>query len=136
MLQNTYIYPCVFIYKESGGIGIYFPDLDGCTSYGENEQDAYHNAKEALSLHLYGMEQDNDDIPGPSSIRSVAVEGDNQSVVLIEVYMPTFRAMQDNKFVRKTLTVPNWLNCEAERAGVNFSQILQTALKNHLGIGA
>ena len=133
MFKDTYIFPCVFIYKESGGIGIYFPDLDGCVSSGESEQEACHNAKEALSLHLYGMEQDNEEIPNPSSIRDLELEND-ESPVLVEVYMPSFRAKQDNKFVKKTLTIPNWLNVEAERAGVNFSQILQTSLKEHLGI--
>jgi len=132
-LPDTYIFPCVFIYKESGGISIYFPDLDGCISSGENETEACRNAKEALSLHLYGMEQDNDDIPQPSSIRDIVLD-DNESIILVEVFMPPFRAKQDNKFVKKTLTIPHWLNIEAERAGVNFSQILQTTLKKHLGI--
>ena len=131
MLKDTYIFPCVFIYKKSGGIGLYFPDLDGCVSSGENEYDACSNAKEALCLHLYGMEQDNDEIPAPSSVRNIAVD-DNETVVLIEVFMPSFRAKQDNKFVKKTLTIPQWLNIEAERAGFNFSQILQTSLKEEL----
>ena len=133
MLKDTYIFPCVFIYKESGGIGIYFPDLDGCVSSGENELEACHNAKEALSLHLYGMEQDNEVIPKPSSIRDITFEID-ESPVFIEVYMPPFRAKQNNKFVKKTLTIPHWLNVEAERVGVNFSQILQAGIKEHLGI--
>ena len=133
MKKDTYIYPCIFIYKKSGGIGINFPDLDGCISFGEDEQNAFHNAKEAMSLHLYGMEQDNDDIPAPSSIKDIEVEP-HESIVLIDVYMPIFRAKQDNKFVKKTLTIPKWLNIEAERAGVNFSQILQTSLKDRLQI--
>ena len=98
MFKDTYIFPCVFIYKQSGGIGIYFPDLDGCVSSGENEQEACCNAKEALSLHLYGMEQDNDEIPKPSSIRDINLEAD-ESPVLLEVYMPPFRAKQNSKFV-------------------------------------
>jgi len=133
MRKDTYIYPCVLIYKESGGIGINFPDLDGCVSYGEDEQQACKNAKEALSLHLYGMEQDNDEIPEPSSVRDIEIE-QNESIMLVEVYMLAFRAKQDSKFIKKTLTIPHWLNIEAERAGVNFSQILQTSLKAHLGI--
>ena len=134
MLKDSYIFPCVFIYKkESEGIAIYFPDLDGCTSFGKDEKEAFFNAKEALSLHLYGMEQDNDEIPEPSSIKAIHLE-DNHTTTLLEVYMPTFRAKQNEKFVKKTLTLPNWLNIEAERVGVNFSQLLQTSLKEHLGI--
>jgi len=131
MLKDTYIFPCVFIYKENGGIGIYFPDLDGCTSFGEDEQTACYNAKEALSLHLYGMEQDKDDIPEPSSIRNIITDS-NKSVVLIEVFMPPFRAKQENKYVKKTLTIPSWLNIRAETAKINFSQTLQKALKEEL----
>ena len=133
MLKDTYIFPCVFIYKESGGIGIYFPDLDGCTSFGEDEQMACYNAKEALSLHLYGMEQDEDDIPEPSSIRNIVTDN-NKSIVLVEVFMPPFRAKQENKFVKKTLTIPSWLNIRAETAKINFSQTLQKALKEELKI--
>ncbi|MCL2171653.1 MAG: type II toxin-antitoxin system HicB family antitoxin [Defluviitaleaceae bacterium] len=133
MQKDTYIYPCIFIYKESGGIGINFPDLDGLVSFGEDEQRACHNAKEALSLHLYGMEQDNDEIPAPSSIRDIELES-HESIVMIEVFMPAFRAKQNNKFIKKTLTIPHWLNIEAEKAGVNFSQVLQSSLKDRLGI--
>ena len=133
MLKDTYIFPCVFIYKESGGIAIYFPDLDGCTSFGEDEQTACQNAKEALSLHLYGMEQDGDEIPAPSNIKDIATES-NQSILLVEVFMPVFRAKQDNKFVKKTLTIPHYLNIEAERAGINFSQLLQNSIKEQLGV--
>jgi len=132
LLKDTYIYPCVFIY-EANGISIYFPDLDGCVSHGEDEQQACANAKEALSLHLYGMEQDGDEIPAPSGIADVLLD-EGEKLLFVDVFMPSFRARQDNKFVNKTLTLPRWLNIEAERAGVNFSQLLQASLKEHLGI--
>ena len=130
MKSDTYIFPCIFIYNDTG-ISIYFPDLDGCVSHGDNEKSAYYNAKEALSLHIFGMEQDGDEIPTPSELRAIQLL-DNQQAVLIEVFMPPFRAKQANKFVKKTLTIPEWLNLEAERAGVNFSQVLQTGLKDYL----
>ena len=130
--MDNYIFPCVFIYKEDG-ISIFFPDLDGCVSFGENEQKAFYNAKEALTLHLYGMEQDNDPIPEPTMIKDVSLD-DNEQAVFIEAFMPAFRAKQANKFVKKTLTIPEWLNIVAEKNGVNFSQLLQGALKQHLKI--
>jgi len=134
MQKDIYMFPCVFIYKEGdAGVSVYFPDLDGCVSFGENEERAYTNAKEALSLHLYGMEQDNEEIPVASKIAEVELES-NHRATLLEVYMPTFRAKQDEKFIKKTLTLPNWLNIEAERAGVNFSQLLQNSLKELLGL--
>ena len=132
MQKDTYIFPCVFIYKDEG-ISIYFPDLDGCISYGEDEKDALLSAKEALSLHLYGMEQDNDVIPEPRQLRVLKIDTDEKAV-LIEVFMPAYRAKKANKYVKKTLTIPQWLNIEAERQGVNFSQILQNGLKEYLHI--
>ena len=131
MKKDIYIFPCVFIYET--GISVYFPDLDGCVSYGQDEKDAFDNANEALSLHLFGMEQDGDDIPEPSQLRNIQLQN-NQKAVLIEVFMPPFRAKQANKCVKKTLTIPEWLNIEAERAGVNFSQALQNGLKEYLHI--
>ena len=132
MQKDSYIFPCVFIYKDAG-ISTYFPDLDGCISGGENEREAFKNAKDVLSLHLFGMEQDGDDIPEPSDFRSLKLK-ENYTAALIEVFMPPFRAKQANKYIKKTLTIPAWLNIEAEHAGVNFSQILQNGLKEYLHI--
>ncbi|MCL2081299.1 MAG: type II toxin-antitoxin system HicB family antitoxin [Oscillospiraceae bacterium] len=132
MKKDTYIFPCIFKYRGAG-ISIYFPDLDGCVSHGDSEREAFESAKEALSLHLYGMEQDDDNIPEPSELRNLELR-ENQKAVLVEVFMPPFRARQANKYVKKTLTIPEWLNIEAERAGVNFSQVLQNGLKDYLHI--
>ena len=134
MDKDQYIYPCVFIYEDDG-ISVYFPDIDGCVSYGIDEQQAFHNAKEALTLHLYGMEQDSNPIPPPSRIKDIILD-ENEQAILLEVSMPAFRAKQANKFVKKTLTIPEWLNIVAENNDVNFSQLLQSALKQHLQIKA
>jgi len=130
--MDTYIFPCVFTYREDK-IAIYFPDLDGVISSGENEQDAFRNAHEALLLHLFGMEEDGDHIPEPSTVKGLQLE-ENQCAVLIEVYMPPFRLQQENKYVKKTLTIPEWLNILGEKNNVNFSQLLQKALKQHLNM--
>jgi predicted RNase H-like HicB family nuclease len=129
--MDNYVFPCVFIYEE--GISIYFPDLDGCVSFGEDEINAFYNAREALTLHLYGMEQDHESIPTPSLAKSIELD-ENEQVVLIEAHMPAIRAKQANKFVKKTLTIPEWLNIVAEREGINFSQTLQIALKEQLHV--
>ena len=134
MNKDQYIYPCVFMYEDEG-ISVYYPDLDGCVTFGNDEQQAFHNAKEALTLHLYGMEQDGDPIPPPSRIKDITLN-ENEQAILLEVSMPAFRAKQANKLVKKTLTIPEWLNIVAENSGVNFSQLLQSALKQHLQIKA
>ena len=133
MFRDFYIFPCVFAHKENGDIGVYFPDLDGCTTFGKDEYEAYNNAKAALCLHIYGMEEDNCEIPVPSKTKDLMYDSDH-SVILVEVFMPPYRARQKNKYIKKTLTIPYWLNLEAEKAGVNFSQFLQNSLKDFLHI--
>ncbi len=132
MKKDTYIYPAVFDYADDG-ISIEFPDLPGCLPFADNTDDAVKNAKEALLLHLYGMEEDNEDIPEPSSVRSIRTKK-GQSIILIDVFMPPFRERMHTKFVKKTLSIPSWLNAEAEHSGINFSALLQKALKNELHI--
>jgi predicted RNase H-like HicB family nuclease len=126
-IMNNYIFPGVFIYNDNG-VSVYFPDLDGCLSSGENEIQAFFNAKEALTSHLYSMEQKHASIPKPSKIKDFKLTKDEQAVY-IEAFMPAFRAKQSKKFVKKTLTIPEWLNILAEKEGINFSQVLQAALK-------
>lgn len=132
MKKDTYIYPAVFDYADDG-ISIEFPDLPGCLPCADNTDDAVKNAKEALLLHLYGMEEDNEDIPEPSSVRSIKTKK-GQLIILIDVFMPPFRERMHTKFVKKTLSIPSWLNAEAEHSGINFSALLQKALKNELHI--
>ena len=129
---NYYRYIAVFAYYEEG-ISITFPDLPGCVSFGENEEDAMKHAKEALMLHIWGIEQDHDEIPAPSSLRAIEPKQDEMPT-MIEVFMPPFRDKQNSKFVKKTLSIPNWLNAEAESKGVNFSKVLQNALMEYLGV--
>lgn len=131
-MKDHYIYPAIFSF-DADGISVEFPDLPGCLTCGDNEEEALSMAKDALKLHLYGLEEDNDDIPQPSSLSKLELE-QNQIPILIEVWMPPFRDEMSNKAIKKTLTIPKWLNDLAEREKVNFSQILQGALKNYLGI--
>ncbi len=82
-------------------------------------------------LHLWGMEQDNEPIPEPSALRSVEISKD-EIPTIIEVFMPPFREKQNSRFVKKTLSIPYWLNLEAEHKGINFSKLLQNAIKQEL----
>ena len=131
MQKNFYAYPA-FFYYDADGISVEFPDLPGCLPCAETQEKAFHNAKEALGLHLFGMEQDGDDIPEPTPVKDLAPD-DGAVVAMVEVFMPPVRDRINNRVVKKTLTIPAWLNREAEAAGVNFSQILQDGLKNYLG---
>ena len=90
-------------------------------------------AKECLELHLYGMEEDKDEIPNASHIINIE-HNKNQAIVLIKANMRATRDEMNNKAVKKTLTIPKWLNDEAMNKKINFSAILKEALKDELGI--
>lgn len=130
-MKDTYVYPAVFDYEEDG-IAISFIDLPGCLSCASNDEEALHNAKEALGLYLYGLEVDGESIPAPTTLKDVAC-GERQKAVLVEVFMPVVRQAASIASVKKTLTIPAWLDALAEQHHVNFSQVLQQALKDLLG---
>ena len=134
MFPDIYRYPAIFSYEEDG-VHIVFPDLPGCITFGKDEGDAVRAAREGLTLHLYGMEQDEEEIPRPSSMRVLAEQEElqkNEVFLLVEAFMPAFREKQSKRFVKKTLSVPYWMNAEAERIGLNFSQTLQNAILQKL----
>ncbi|MBY7008957.1 type II toxin-antitoxin system HicB family antitoxin [Clostridium botulinum] len=130
--KDMYVFPAIFTY-DNDGISIGFPDLPGCLSCADTTDEAIKMAKEALALHLYGMEEDNESIPKDTPINNLTLL-ENQIPMLIEVYMPLYRTAIENQSIKKTLTIPQWLNKLAEKNEINFSQILQAALKEQLGI--
>jgi predicted RNase H-like HicB family nuclease len=132
LLKDKYIYPAIFTYSYDG-ISIEFPDLPGCLPSADSTEEAINNAKEAMALHLFTSEQDHETIQEPTSIEKIHIEP-GQTVVLIEVWMPIYRNAIENNSIKKTLTLPKWLNDAAEENQINFSQLLQDALKKTLGI--
>ncbi|MEY9980087.1 type II toxin-antitoxin system HicB family antitoxin [Lysinibacillus sp. RC79] len=130
MKENRYIYPAIFSY-DPDGISVEFPDLPGCFTSGDTQEEALEMAKEAMALHLFGLEEDNDVIPVASSLKVVKTQA-NQATVLVDVWMPPFRQEMNNQSVKKTLTIPHWLEKKASEYNVNYSHLLQEALKKHL----
>lgn len=128
-----YAFTGVFNPEENGAFSVYFPDLKGCNTCGDNMPDAINMAGDALCLWLYDMEQNNADIPKATPPKKIKTDGEEFTTV-IAVDTETYRRFYENKSVKKTLTIPMWLNEEAERANVNFSQILQKALKDQLNL--
>lgn len=134
-MDDNCIYPAIFeADSQEGGYTITFPDLPGCITEGDSLTEAMKNAREALELHLYGLEVDGEILPEPTLPHKVKLENDNQFINLITAYMKLFRAEMANKTVKKTVTMPKWLNELAEKEKVNFSRILQKGLKERLGI--
>jgi len=115
------------------GYSVYFPDLPGCITVGEDIETAVKMAKEALGLHLWGLEKDNETIPIPNNPPFADVESD-AFIMPIEIFPDVVKNAIENKAVKKTLTIPYWLNQIAEEQGVNFSQVLQNGLKEHLNM--
>lgn len=128
---NEYTYMAVFT-KEEDGYSVRFPQLDGCFTQGDSFAETLKMAQEAMSLHLYGMEQDGDAIP-EATLDGISVEA-GEMLVPVTAWMTPFREAQENRAVKKTLTIPAWLNDAAEKRKVNYSQVLQNALKDYLGI--
>ncbi|HZK18046.1 MAG TPA: type II toxin-antitoxin system HicB family antitoxin [Clostridia bacterium] len=131
-MKSLYTFPAIFEYADDG-ISIEFPDLPGCLSCADTTEEALINAEEALGLFLYGIERDGEDTPSPTPLENIACSG-NQKAVLVKVWMPIVRHEIENTSIKKTLTIPQWLNEIAEENKVNFSQILQAALKDYLNL--
>ncbi|MCC8140799.1 MAG: type II toxin-antitoxin system HicB family antitoxin [Lachnospiraceae bacterium] len=129
-----YAYPAIFTPEANGGYSIVFAVLEGCYTCGDDMADGLMMAEDALALILYGYESDGRAIPAPSAMTDFALN-DGEFVNFIACDTLAYRKMYNNKSVKKTLSIPEWLNEAASEAGVNFSQVLQDALKKQLQLG-
>ena len=130
--MNKIFYPAIFHKAEEGGYWITFPDLPECMTQGENMQHAYEMAFEALGLAITSREMEGEELPGPSEPFLIQV-ADDEVCVVIEFDMLAYKKRTNSKAIKKTLTIPEWLNEEATALGINFSQVLQAALMELLG---
>jgi hypothetical protein len=130
-MENKYIFPAVIKYDENEKVYyINFPDFDNAFTFADDIDEINTSAKEVLELVLYDLEEKGEDIPKATNLNELK----NKNIILVEIWMPLVRDKFSNKAVKKTLTVPKWLNDAAIENGVNFSQVLQAALKEYLGI--
>ena len=128
-----YAYPAIFTPEDDGGFSIIFPDLEGCYTCGDNMVDGLTMAEDVLALVLYGYEKDGREIPAPSKESSIPLsEGEFINFVACDTL--EYRKMHNSKSVKKTLTIPEWLNEAAMAMDLNFSQILQEALLSKIEI--
>lgn len=128
-----YIYPAVFT-KDGDFYIVKFPDIEGCYTQGETLSEAFEMAEDALCLMLYDYEEEGKKIPEPSDIKKIKVSSNDDFVSLVSCDTLEYRKFYDNKAVKKTLTIPSWLNTMSEKEGINFSAVLQNALKKELHI--
>ncbi len=130
--MNRLFYPALFHKAEEGGFWISFPDIPECLTEGDNMDDAYNMAIDALGLCLTDMEKNNIPFPAPSPVDKITVDAD-ALLVVIEFDMLAYKKRTSSKSVKKTLTIPAWLNEQAIQLNINFSQVLQDALIEKVG---
>ena len=130
--MNRLFYPALYHKAEEGGFWISFPDIPECLTEGDNMEEAYNMAIDALGLCLSDMEKNNIPFPAPSPVDKITVDAD-AVLVVIEFDMLAYKKRTSSRAVKKTLTIPEWLNEQAIQLNINFSQVLQDALMEKVG---
>lgn len=124
-------YPAIFV-DNGDGFTVEFPDLPGCITEGDTFEEAFEMAEDAACGWILTSIEDGEEVPKPTSIKMIdVVEGFSNYVCL---NIGEYARMHSKRSVKKTLTLPEWLNVLAERQNINFSQELQRALKMRLGL--
>ena len=128
MKSKQYAFPARFVDEENGAITVYFPDLDGCQTYDDTITGAAIMAKEALEGYISVLLEMGQELPPPSNIDDLL-----QEKGLIMMVVADIKSIDDeNKPVKKTLSIPKWLDREATSAHINFSGVLKEALIERL----
>ncbi len=131
--MDKYIFTAIFAPCEEGGYSVTFPDLPGIVSEADSLEEAFSMAREALILHLFGMEEENESIPQSTMPNKISIPPD-AFVSLVEAWMPPVREEMLGRSVKKTLTIPKWLHDVAEQEHVDYTQLFQESLKKFLGV--
>lgn len=132
-MKTKFVYPAIFDEEEVGGYSVSFPDLSGCITEGDTLDEVFDMARDAMGIYLSQMEADCKEIPTASNPAELHPEGKG-FVAMVDMDILAYKQKHDNRAVKKTLSIPQWLNSMAEREGVNFSNVLQKALREKLGV--
>lgn len=130
--MNKLFFPSIF-HVEDIGFSVSVPDIDGCFTEGDTMEEAYLNTVEAIGLYFEEIYENKMDIPSISAANNIRCR-EGEFIVFIEFDVLAYRKKHENKAIKKTLTIPSWLNTLAEEQQINFSKVLQTALKEKLHI--
>lgn len=130
--MSKLFYPAIF-HSEEIGYTVSVPDIDGCFSQGDTLEEAYDMAFDAVGLCLEDFAARKEPYPIPSKPEDIKSDG-KDCVVLVKFDPVDYRRKHDTKAVKKTLTIPSWLNAIAEENHVNFSSVLQHALMTQLDV--
>ena len=129
----NYIYPAIFT-EDTDGILVDFPDLPNCYTDGTTIAEAFENAEDALALALWHLEEQHAAIPPASAPAELSVPT-GASVALVRADTLPVRQMNNTRTVRKNVTLPGWMDTLARERNINFSKLLQTAIRRECGIG-
>lgn len=121
-------YPALFHKAEEGGFWISFPDLPECLTQGDDMTQAYEMAVDALGLALVSREKEQQPLLPIASDPTTIVPEPESFLVVIEFDMLAYKKRTNSHAVKKTLSIPEWLNEAAISMDLNFSQVLQEAL--------
>lgn len=130
MLNENYNYPMIFSYSDIG-IEINAYDFKECFTFVKNEKDALESAMDILALTIIDYESENKELPNPTCISNIELEY-NEKLVYVNVWVPYYRSKVKETYVKKTLTIPTWLDFLAKKNNINFSSVLVKALKSEL----
>jgi len=130
MASKKYVYPAQFINETNDTISVYFPDLDGCQTYDDTMEGATLMAKDALEGYIGVLLELGKELPAPSDINDI----DNSKGLVMMVVADVRNIDAENKPVKKTLSIPKWLDREATNAHINFSGVLKEALIERLNL--
>ena len=133
MNKDFYTYPALLSFDVPGDVGITFPDFIGCTGQCKADTDILSYAQETLIFHLSSMLEDGEEIPEPTPMQDIKFSPE-QAIMPVRIYMPQFMEHIQSKSDNRTVTLPHWLNTAAKDAGINFSQLLQDAIMQKLGV--
>ncbi len=131
-MNDKFFYPALFHKEDGGGFWVSFPDIPECLTQGTDMSQAYEMAVDALGLALEDRMKENN-VPVPTNIDFLVI-AENSYPVIIEFDLLEYKKKHSSRAVKKTLTIPEWLNDEAIKKNINFSAVLQEALKAQLGI--
>jgi predicted RNase H-like HicB family nuclease len=124
----NYIYPAIFYPEDEGRYSVIFPDLNNLATYGDTLADAFAMAQEACGQYLFTSLRDGDIIPAPSVLDTIKKEDEHALVNMVFVNLDDYARAYNDKAVKKTLSIPAWLNTACENHGFNYSKILKDAL--------
>lgn len=131
MSEANYTYSVIMDYTEKGFVNMYFPEFDGLVTCAEEGENAVEKAQECLTLAILDLEERKQSLPGRIDEKEINLS-EGQKLVYVNIWMPFHRSRVKDIYIKKTLTIPMWLDILAKQNNINFSETLVGALKQKL----